>query len=326
MTEDVLVPWEHAWHEALYGPTGFYRRPEGPGGHFATSAQGIPHGSTILARAVVALARRHDLEHVVDVGAGAGALAGAVAALAPDLRVTALDVVVRPASLPDSVVWQESPGGSVVPAGLGGMTGALVLAHEWLDVVPCPVVQRDEHGVWRVVAVDPTSGREELTDEPTHDQQVWLRRWMPATVQRTEVGAVRDGAWAELAARVDSGLVVAVDYGHTRVGRPVQGSLTGYRRGRQVPPVPDGSCDLTAHVALDSLAEASAGTQLRRQEAVLDDLLGPSAPLPHDLARAEPTTYLRRLAEQSARRALSTPGGLGDFCWALLGRGTTVSP
>ncbi len=326
MADDALVPWEHAWHEALYGPMGFYRRPEGPGGHFATSAQGIPHGSTILARAVVALARRHGLDQVVDLGAGRAELACAVAQQAPDLRVTAIDVVARPVSLPETVDWQGSPGGARLPVALTGLTGALLLAHEWLDVVPCPVVQRDEHGVWRVVAVDPTSGREELTDEPTHDQQVWLQRWMPATVQRTEVGVVRDGAWAELAARVDSGLVVAVDYGHTCVDRPVQGSLTGYRQGRQVTPVADGSCDLTAHVAVDSLVAATPGARRLRQRAMLDEALGPTEAVPHDLARTQPTTYLHLLAEQSARRALSAPGGLGDFCWVLLGRGTTVDP
>ncbi len=55
------VPWEVAWQDALYGHRGFYRRTEGPGGHFATSAQGLPHGTALLASAVVALARRHRL-------------------------------------------------------------------------------------------------------------------------------------------------------------------------------------------------------------------------------------------------------------------------
>ncbi len=326
MAEGVLVPWEHAWHQALYGPAGFYRHPEGPGGHFVTSAQGIPHGSTILARAIVALARRHGLEHVVDLGAGRAELACAVAQQAPDLRVTAIDVVPRPPSLPETVDWQSSPGGAGLPVALTGLTGALLLAHEWLDVVPCPVVQRDEHGVWRVVAVHPASGREELVDEPSDDQQVWLQRWTTASVQRTEVGLVRDIAWAELTERVDSGLVVAVDYGHTRADRPAHGSLTGYRQGRQVTPVPDGSCDLTAHVAVDSLVGVTPGARRLHQRALFDEALGPIEAVPHDLARTEPTTYLHQLAEQSARRALCAPGGLGDFCWVLLGRGTTVDP
>ena len=34
--------WEAAWRDALYGPVGFYRRPEGPAGHFRTAAHAGP--------------------------------------------------------------------------------------------------------------------------------------------------------------------------------------------------------------------------------------------------------------------------------------------
>ena len=36
-------------------------------------------------------------------------------------------------------------------------------------------------------------------------------------------------------------VAVAVDYGHTIGSRPARGTLTGFREGRQVPPVPDGT-------------------------------------------------------------------------------------
>lgn len=39
---------------------------------------------------------------------------------------------------------------------------------------------------------------------------------------------------------------------------PPFGTLTGFREGRETVPVPDGSCDITAHVALDACAEAGA--------------------------------------------------------------------
>ncbi|MBA2695270.1 MAG: SAM-dependent methyltransferase [Ornithinimicrobium sp.] len=325
MVQDDALPWDRAWQQALYGKTGFYRRPEGPGGHFATSAQGIPQGTEMLAQVVVGLARRHGLQHVVDVGAGRGELAAEVARQEPHLRVTAVDVVPRPGSLPAEVAWQVSPGGSALPAGLAGLTGSLVLAHEWLDVVPCPVVQRDQHGVWRVVAVG-RSGNERLTHEPDEEQQHWLHRWSTDHVLRAEIGTPRDRAWTDLCSRVDQGLVVAVDYGHTAGGRPTEGTLTAYRQGRQVRPVPDGSCDLTAHVAVDSLAAGTPGSRLRRQGDLLDDVLGPADAVPHGLARTEPTAYLHRLAQQAARRVLSAPGGLGDFWWVQLPRGATVGP
>ena len=68
-----------------------------------------------------------------------------------------------------------------------------------------------------------------------------------------EVGRARDEAWAGLVGRLRSGVAVAVDYGHVAVARPPAGTLTGFRSGHHVVPVPDGSCDLTAHVAMDSL-------------------------------------------------------------------------
>ena len=56
------------------------------------------------------------------------------------------------------------------------------------------------------------------------------------------------------------GLAVAVDYAHTRRdARPPFGTLTGFREGRETAPVPDGSCDITAHVALDACAGARTG-------------------------------------------------------------------
>lgn len=320
MAEDRVVPWQQAWQHALYGPRGFYRQAEGPSAHFATSARGVPHGTTVLAKAVVQLARRHRLGHVVDIGAGHGELAADVMRQAPDLHVTGVDVVPRPAHLPASVAWVRSPGGAALPDLLSELRDTLVLAHEWLDVVPCPVVQRDQTGVWRVVGIDPASGREQLGEEPSAAELAWLDRWMPASTIRAEVGTERDRAWADLASRVRRGLVVAVDYGHTALDRPRQGTLTGYRHGHHIEPVPDGSSDLTAHVAVDALVEVTPRARLERQHAVLDDLLGPSQPLTRDLALTQPTTYLGLLAEQAARRCLTDRAGLGGFWWVLLVR------
>ena len=76
---------------------------------------------------------------------------------------------------------------------------------------------------------------------------------------RAEIGRPRDDAWADaVGARAAAGCALAVDYGHLRADRPPVGTLTGYRGGRQVPPVPDGRCDVTAHVAIDAVAAAGA--------------------------------------------------------------------
>jgi hypothetical protein len=77
--------------------------------------------------------------------------------------------------------------------------------------------------------------------------------------------------------------------------------------------VPDGSCDLTAHVAVDSLEHDEVTTQ----RAALHGL-GLHARTPdHGLARTDPAGYLAALAGASAVGALTAPDGLGGFAWVL---------
>ena len=306
--------WRSAWQDALYGSGGFYRQPSGPAGHFATSAQGIPGGGRLLARALVILAERAGCTALVDVGAGRGELLTEVAAIAPALELTGVDVVERPADLPDHVGWMVSPGGAELPADLRGLSGTLVIAHEWLDVVPCTIVEYDG-AVWRVVEVD-TDGKERLTDPAAVTDSEWLQHHWRADVaegDRAEVGITRDTAFGELRSRIDSGLLVAVDYGHLRADRPQWGALTGYRDGMQCPPRPDGSTDITAHVAMDTLGAG----ELVCQRELFDSLaLRPEAPA-ITLASDDPPAYLQALADRSSYAQLTAPGGLGDFWWAI---------
>ncbi len=137
------------------------------------------------------------------------------------------------------------------------------------------------------------------------------------------MGLPRDQAWADLVTRVDRGICVAVDYGHRRAARPPRGSLAGHRAGRLVPPRPDGSCDLTAEVALDSLAAAAgngvgAGALLRTQAEALRDLgVAATRPAPPDPSggRAATSAYLRDLQRAGAAAELLDAGGLGGFGW-----------
>ncbi len=313
------LPWQEAWGLALYGTDGFYRRPEGPAGHFATSAHGLGPTGALLAEAVLELARRHALDRIVEVGAGRGELLTVLDAASgsdgPSL--TGLDVVPRPAGLSPTVAWQRSPGGPHLPDELAGLTGTLALAHEWLDVVPTPVAERDDSGVWRVVEVDTASGRERRADPVPEADGDWISGHVPPGPCRVEVGRTRDLAFADLASRVASGLVLAVDYGHTRADRPAGGTLAAYRLGARVVPVPDGSCDLTAHVAVDTLG----ADRLVPQREALRDLLGVAPPPPHDLSRADPAAYLAALSRRSAVATLCAPQGPGGFWWAMRRRG-----
>lgn len=306
-------PWTRAWHQALYGPHGFYRT-DSPAQHFATSVQGIPGASELFAQAVAALAARHGLRHVVDVGAGGGELLAHLATLT-DLRLAGVEVAGRPRALPPDIRWIGSPGGALLPDELGGLTGTLVIAHEWLDVVPCPVAVFE--GGWRLLEVD-DAGAERPGGPPERSYAAWCEQFGPADPQdgdRLEIGLPRDLAFAGLCSRVRDGLVLAVDYGYRVPDRPTAGTLTGYRMGAMCPPVPDGSCDLTAHVCIDSLGADHA----ERQRDALRGLLPPQQPAPRRLARADPTAYLQALVTRSARTALTDPAGLGSFWWLTRG-------
>ena len=122
---------------------------------------------------------------------------------------------------------------------------------------------------------------------------------------------------------------MAVDYAHVRDSRPPFGTLTGFRAGREVPPVPDGSCDVTAHVALDACAAAvgepgggpTAGpvtgpvTELVTQREALHRLGVSGGRPPLSLASTDPAGYVRALASAGEAAELTARGGLGDFLW-----------
>lgn len=305
------APWRSAWNDALYGADGFYRR-ERPHAHFSTATS--PGLVDVLAEAVVALVRSEGLTGVVDVAAGGGELASAVCALAPDLDLTGVEVRPRPAGLPTRVRWVRSPGGSGLPADLGPLRDVLVIAHEWLDNVPCVVAQRTGDESLREVWVD-ADGTERPGPSVEAADREWADRWWTGG-ERVEIGRARDEAWESLLTRVERGLVVAVDYGHTAESRPQAGTLTGYRGGDIVAPVPDGTRDLTAHVAVDSLRH----DRIVRQRDLLAELgLTGTAPDP-GVAREAPAAYLQAMARRSAVSALRDPAGLGAFWWVLARR------
>lgn len=310
------TPWIQAWDQALYGQGGFYRQAVGPAGHFSTASQGIPRIGELLARALLELMEQEGLDTFVDVGCGRGELLEQVHRLSPQVRCIGVDIVARP-DLHEQIRWIQSPGGRRLPDELHGLADALALANEWLDVVPCAIAELDGDGELREVLVNTSSGDERLGDPLAGTDRQWCQRFWPIDRlepgDRLEVGETRDTAWDDLVSRIGSGLAVAVDYGHTIDSRPAPGTLTGFRQGRQVLPVPDGSCDLTAHVAMDSLTH----DELVDQRTALRRLGISGQTPPHDLARSNPGAYLAGLSTASVATALTARGGLGDFLWAF---------
>ncbi|MGH6655908.1 MAG: SAM-dependent methyltransferase, partial [Actinocrinis sp.] len=193
MPDEAYMPWSQAMERALYGPDGFYRSRGGPAAHFRTSV----HASPLFATAVLRLLRETDEAlgcpdevALVDVGAGRGELLEAVLAqlndepdaadrsdpppstvpkpLADRLRLIAVERAERPDELTRSLVWRNT-----IPTGVTG----LLIANEWLDNVPCDLVQATPQG-WRTVEVA-ADGAERLGAGPDAGQRAWLSAWWP---------------------------------------------------------------------------------------------------------------------------------------------------
>ncbi|MFJ2059631.1 SAM-dependent methyltransferase [Streptomyces sp. NPDC087908] len=337
--------WRQATERALYGPGGFYLRPEGPAGHFRTSVHASPLFAGAVARLLAEVAEELGTSEIdlVDVGAGRGELLtgvlgaiasggtgipggtsgsvsdgtpagtpGATTAAGLTVRAYAVERASRPAGLDPRVEWTDR-----LPRGVRG----LIFANEWLDNVPVDVAEADSTGTARYVQVR-ADGTERLGGPVSGADAEWLARWWPLREPgtRAEIGRPRDEAWASAVASLAAGRAVAVDYAHLRENRPPFGSLTGFRAGREVPPVPDGSGDLTAHVALDACAAAAGGAgphpaELVTQREALGRLGVSGGRPPLSLASADPAAYVRALSAAGEAAELTARGGLGDFLW-----------
>ena len=313
---------------ALYGPDGFYRRGEVPAEHFRTSVHASTQFAAAVARLVTSvdeLLGRPKVLDVVDVGAGQGELLGRLRDELPsDLvrrtNLVGVEVRPRPPELDISITWQ-----SEIPDNIVGV----LLANEWLDNVPVDVVKRPpDGGSPRYVLVDSLDGHEELGSELSDEDREWLERWWPLSDdeadEAAEIGTRRDTSWAAAVTAMNRGLALAVDYSHTKgereSGRYATGTLVGFRSGQLVTPIPDGSCDITAHVALDSCLAAGAKSGARdsiltTQRRALRSLGLETDRPPIAQATTDPAAYVTALSRASEAAELIDAGGLGAFGW-----------
>ncbi len=318
----------HAWERALYGPDGFYRT-QSPRRHFSTSVAGVPGTVDVLADALTEFMRRHHLRTFIDLGAAYRDLASAMMARDPEVGAIAIDIRRSfgsttggpPAELDGGrLKWLELAPGT---AGMAGMRDALaesedalLFAHEWLDVVPCEIAEVAADGKLRYVLYDDRSATERLGEPIVDADLAWCRRHWPTAElvagDRIEIGRARDLRWAQVTESLRSGVAIAVDFGHIAGERPRNTTLTGYRGGRAVAAVPDGRCDQTAQVAMDTLGAPI----LLDQRTVLADLGVVADPPDPGTATTDPLRYLSGLARSAAAAALLGPG-YGDTWWAI---------
>lgn len=319
------ISWYDAWRAAATGPDGFWSR-ERPMNHFRTASA----ATGLVARMLLALlADRPEISTVVDIGAGDGRLLAEVGALAPAMGLIGLDLRPAPADAVfestgwlrghwdvDASGWRPTDGPGPVPLAeiLPCEEPLAIVAAEWLDDLPLVVADRTTDG-WRRVLVRP-DGRESVGEPVSAADAAWLDRWWPAAPgHRVESGRTRDVAWSAVIDCLASagGLAIMIDYGHRLPDRPMNGTLTGYQYGRQVPPRPSSMINLTANVAVDSVADAGEASGART-ELLISQRDAVERLLPSQ-RRTGGSDTLARLQFESERRFLADT--LGDHWWLV---------
>ena len=300
------VSFERFMELALYHPQyGYYRRgrdPFGRQGDYFTAAQLQPVFGILMAACVSALyeemGRPEDFT-VVDLGAGRGEMAAAFA------KWSYLGVDVERGSLPERFC-------------------GVVFAHEFFDALPVSVAVR-RGGGFIERRVDWNGERFAWVDgeEVAGEAASYLERYAGAAeeggVAEVNLSALR---WVEeLAARLERGFLLVIDYGYTareRVRYPA-GTLMSYRRhaAREDVLAEPGEQDITAHVcftALEEHAEAR-GFRTARRETLTQALLRAGEPDAFAAALAADTEPERVRRRMQLKTLLA---GLGEAFRTLL--------
>ncbi len=303
-------PWLDSWNQANRD---FYTSHHAEQ-HFQTPVHASTRTAQTLANLLTNLEESTKDLAIIDVGSGSGELLRQLSTRVPkSTTLIGIDQRPRPADLPTRIVWQQrelAEGDSEILGSAESVNGILV-AHEFLDDIACPIVELDDQVRPRVVLVDPTSGAEDLgplLGDPAADRYLgnttrveaadWLDRWWPPTraFARREIGTTRDRVWRGLTQTIDNGYCVAIDYAHHRADRAAGlwdgGTMKGFANGAPRSAVPDGSMNITAHVALDACA-------------------GPRSAIHHQSELLGDTSLD------------SWPPALGSFAWLIEQRGTT---
>ena len=336
---------------ALYEPgLGYYRRPTarpGRAGDFLTAPETHPVFGRMVARQVHEVWRLLDRPSpfvVREHGAGEGALAVAILdGLAADESGLLEAIRYEPVEVEEARLRAFEA--RVAEAGHGGRIGApgrepvagVILANEVLDALPVHRVRRPpEAGAAELeeLFVDWDGARfVERAGPPStpalaarlRDDRVELR---PG--QLAEICLEVDGWVTAVAASLDRGALLALDYGHPAAElygpRRMAGTLLGYvgHRVHDDPLANVGRQDLTAHVDLTAVERAARGaglepmgttTQARFLVALgIEDVLR--------AVQADPaTTAESYLALRSGLVRLLDPRATGAFAVLAFGRG-----
>lgn len=335
------IPFSRYMELCLYHPElGYYARPQekfGKTGDFYTSSDVHAVFGRLLARQFhemwQALGAPPELQ-VIEFGPGRGLFAQDVLDWAgkkfPDFKAAVEYVLVESspslrARLREQFAGRRATVLAEAPAECPG--AAIVFANEFFDALPVEIVTAEGQ-----VFVTEEGGRfREVTRPPAPEVQAYVDGYSvwPEPGQRVEACPAALDALRRMAALVERGFVLLIDYGYTReeqlAGRHLDTLMT-YRahRAGEDPYQAPGEQDITAHVNFTALRAAAADHGLAPLGLVTQAELLMGIGEQNEFADAFEDC---RLAQERAKvllqlKHLVTPAGMGEVFHALaLARG-----
>ncbi len=276
------MPFARFMQLALHHPEhGYYSRgPErlGRGGDFFTASDVGATFGACLSRQLVemdALLGKPATFHYVEHGAGRGILArdveDALVVQAPDLARRLAAVLVDTSPGMRAAAAGRIPAARVRAAGHVAPEGAgCVVAVELLDALPVHRVRRRGEALVEVLVALEADRLVESQGVPGEELRAWVDAYgaAPEDGDEAEACLALGPTLAGLAASIDRGFLVIVDYGHEakRLFSPAhrRGTLMAYHRHRANEDYLErvGEQDLTAHVNLTALRQEAEGLGL----------------------------------------------------------------
>jgi len=300
------MPFTHFMEAALYHPEfGYYRRkrdPFGAGGDFYTAEQIQPAFGILMAQRIRMLRQcMGDPEDftVVEMGAGRGEMAEALG----EFRY--IPVELGSSRLPDSI-------------------RGVIFSNEFFDALPVHAAIMRE-GAARELRV--TCRRDAFTwvevGAPPEEVECYRKKYLGTLTdgQIFEVNLEALTALDGMAAQLEDGYVLSIDYGYTTAELPrfPRGTLLSYRRHQVLEDVlrDPGEQDITAHVCFTALEQH--GRQIGLETQAFETLARTL------MAAGEPDQFANALAadspDEARRRSLNLKQllfGMGETFRTLL--------
>ena len=334
------LPFDRYMDLALYAPgLGYYMagaRKLGPDGDFTTAPELTPLFGQAVAQQIRQLLDL-GLSEVLEVGAGSGALAASILAelerlgalperylileLSADLRARSRDAIeARVPHLMERVAWLNA-----LPPTFSGV----VVGNEVLDAMPVHVVRTTAAGEIEEAGVGTMADGFGWAWRPAHGAvlDAAVRLSLPPGYT-TEIGLAAAGFVASVAAALEHGAALFVDYGfpgpeYRHPQRHMGTLMCHYRhRAHDDPFFLPGLQDITAHVDFSAAAAAARAAGCAPLGFATQAQFLVNCGLTDLMLRVPPEDALRYLPQAAAANRLVSPAEMGELFKAFaFGRG-----